>query len=84
MFSCANGKEEDLVHQIMNNCIVFARQGKVSLLEELEQWRLRSKEKKHIESTSEPFVMEAVQGIRSLLTYTMKLVPTKKETGNKG
>lgn len=40
----------------------------------------QSKGKIYIESFDEPAVMEAIQGVRGILQYTMKLVPIKDMT----
>jgi transcription elongation factor SPT5 len=73
MVSCATGKEQELVLQIMNKCISFARQGRPLGISAAVA--AQSKGKIYIESFSEPAVKEAVQGVRGLLQYTMKLVP---------
>jgi len=73
MVSCAGGKEQELVYQIMNKCIAFARQGRPLGIS--AAIAAQSKGKVYIESFSEPAVMEAIQGVRGLLQYTMKLVP---------
>lgn len=73
MISCATGKEQELVYQIMNKCVAFARQNKP--LGITAAIAAQSKGKIYIESFSEPPVMEAIQGVRGLLQYTMKLVP---------
>jgi len=78
MFSCANGKEKELVIQIMNKCIAFARQGKP--LGITSAIAAQSKGKVYIESFSEPSVKEAVQGIRGLMSYTMRMVPINDMT----
>jgi len=73
MFSCSPGKEEELVYQIMNKCISFAKQGRAFGITSVVA--AQSKGKIYVESPSEPSVMEAVQGIRNLMSYTMRLVP---------
>ena len=57
----------------MNKCIAFARQGKP--LGITSAVAAQSKGRIYIESFSEPAVREAVQGIRGLLVYSMRLVP---------
>jgi transcription elongation factor SPT5 len=73
MFGCAAGKEEELVYQIMNKCIAYAKQGKP--LGITAAVAAQTKGKIFIESFSEPAVLDAVQGIRNLLTYSKRLVP---------
>jgi len=78
MIGCANGKEEELVYQIMNKCIAHARKGKP--LGITSAVAAQSKGRIYIESFSEPAVKEAVQGVRGLLAYKMKLVPINDMT----
>lgn len=73
MISCANGKEEELVYQIMNKCTSYARQGRP--LGICGAIAAQTKGKIYIESYSEPAVVEAIQGVRGLLQYTMRLIP---------
>lgn len=73
MVSCQTGKEQELVFQIMNKCSAFARQGKPLGIS--AAIAAQSKGKIYIESFSEPAVVEAIQGIRGLMQYSMKLVP---------
>jgi transcription elongation factor SPT5 len=73
MISCSTGKEQDLVYQIMNKCVAFARQGRP--LGICGVIAAQTKGKIYIESFSEPAVVEAIQGVRGLLQYTMRLVP---------
>jgi transcription elongation factor SPT5 len=73
MVSCSTGKEQELVYQIMNKCVAYARQNKP--LGITGAIAAQSKGKIYIESFSEPAVMEAVEGVRGLLTYSMRLVP---------
>jgi transcription elongation factor SPT5 len=78
MVSCAGGKEQELVFQIMNKCTAYARQGKpLGICGAIAS---QTKGKIYIESFSEPAVMEAIHGIRGLLQYTMKLVPIQDMT----
>jgi len=78
MVSCSTGKEQELVIQIMNKCAAFARQGRpLGISAAIAS---QSKGKVFIESFSEPSVMEAIQGVRGLLQYTMKLVPIQDMT----
>lgn len=67
------GKEEELVFQIMNKCVAFARQGKP--LGITSAIAAQSKGKIYIESFCEPAVVEAIQNIRGLMQYSMCLVP---------
>jgi transcription elongation factor SPT5 len=73
MVSCSNGKEQDMVYHIMNKCVAFARQGRP--LGICGVVAAQSKGRIYIESFSEPAVVEAIEGIRGLLQYTMRLVP---------
>lgn len=73
MISCSTGKEQELVIQIMNKCVAFARQGRP--LGIIGAIAAQSKGRIYIESYSEPAVVEAINGIRGLLQYTMKLIP---------
>jgi len=78
MFSCPNGKEQDLVCQIMNKCVSFARMGKP--LGITSAVAAQSKGKVYVESYSEPTLIQAVQGIRNLMTYSMRLIPIQDMT----
>ena len=78
MFGCANGKEKELVYQIMNKCIAFARQGKP--LGITSAVAAQSKGRIYIESYSEPAVREAIQGVRGLMAYSMRMVPLNDMT----
>lgn len=73
MISCATGKEQELVFQIMNKCAAFARQGRPLGISAAVA--AQSKGRIYIESFSEPAVMEAIQGVRGLMQFSMKLVP---------
>ncbi len=78
MFNCQTGKEQEMVFQIMNKCIAFARQGKP--LGITSAVAAQSKGRIYIESYSEPAVREAVQGINGLMAYSMRLVPISDMT----
>lgn len=78
MVSCATGKEQELVFQIMNKAMVKARSGKPLGIS--GAIAASSKGKLFIESFSEPAVVEAIQGVRGILQYTMKLVPISDMT----
>ena len=78
MISCSTGKEQELVLQIMNKCVAFARQGRP--LGIIGAIAAQSKGRIYIESYSEPAVVEAITGIRGLLQYTMKLIPIQDMT----
>ena len=78
MLKCANGKEGELVYQIMNKCVAFAMQGKPLGITSVVA--AQSKGRIYVESFSEPSVRDALQGIRGLLMYTMKLVPISDMT----
>lgn len=73
MVSCLTGKEMELVFQIMNKCSAFARQGRPLGISAVVA--AQSKGKIYIESFSEPAVLEAIQGVRGLMQYSMRLVP---------
>lgn len=73
MINCATGKEQELVFQIMNKCSAFARQGRPLGISAAVA--AQSKGRIYIESFSEPAVMEAIQGVRGLMQYSMRLVP---------
>lgn len=73
MVNCMTGKEQELVFQIMNKCTAFARQGRPLGISAVIA--AQSKGKIYIESFSEPAVLEAIQGVRGLMSYSMKLVP---------
>jgi transcription elongation factor SPT5 len=73
MVSCATGKEMEFVFQLMNKCSAFARQGRPLGVSAVVA--AQSKGRIYIESFSEPAVMEAIQGVRGLLQYSMRLVP---------
>jgi transcription elongation factor SPT5 len=73
MFSCPTGKEQELVYQIMNKCVAFAKRGKPLGITSVVV--AQTKGKIYVESYSEPAVMEAVQGVRGLMQYTSVKVP---------
>ena len=62
----------------MNKCIAFARQGKP--LGITSAVAAQSKGRIYIESYSEPAVREAVQGVRGLMAYSMRMVPLNDMT----
>jgi transcription elongation factor SPT5 len=73
MISCATGKEQELIFQLMNKCTAFARQGRpLGICGAIAG---QTKGRIYIESFSEPAVVEAIQGVRGLLQYTMRLIP---------
>lgn len=78
MFSCTTGKEQDVVYQLMNKAVAFARQNKPLGITGVVA--AQSKGRIYIESYSEPAVIEAVQGIRTLMQYSMRLVPISDMT----
>ena len=78
MVSCLTGKEEELVYQIMNKCIALARQGRPLGITSVVA--AQSKGRIYVESYSEPAVLEAIQGVRGLLIYTMRLIPIQDMT----
>jgi transcription elongation factor SPT5 len=73
MVSCTTGQEEQLVYQIMNKSIAFARQGRPLGITGVVA--AQTKGRIYIESYSEPAVLEAIQGVRGLMTFTMRLIP---------
>lgn len=78
MVSCSTGKEQELVIQIMNKCVAYARQGRP--LGICGVIAAQTKGKIYVESYSEPAVVEAINGVRGLLQYTMRLVPIQDMT----
>jgi transcription elongation factor SPT5 len=78
MFNCPAKKEQEMVYQIMNKCIAYARQGKPLAITSAIAGQ--SKGRVYIESYSEPAVREAVQGINGLMAYSMRLVPINDMT----
>jgi len=78
MFGCATGKEGELVFQIMNKSVAMARQGRP--LGITAAVAAQTKGRVYVESYSEPAVLEAIQGVRQLLQYTMRLVPISDMT----
>lgn len=78
MISCSTGKEQEMVLQIMNKCVAYARQGRP--LGICGAIAAQSKGRVYIESYSEPAVVEAIAGIRGLLQYTMRLIPIQDMT----
>jgi transcription elongation factor SPT5 len=73
MISCMTGKEQEMVMQIMNKCVAYARQGRP--LGICGAIAAQSKGRIYIESYSEPAVVEAITGVRGMLQYTMRLIP---------
>jgi len=73
MVSCLNGKEQELVFQIMNKCTAFARQGRPLGISAVIA--AQSKGKIYVESFSEPAVKEAIENVRGLMAQKMRLVP---------
>lgn len=78
MVKCLNGKEQELVVQLMNKCIAYASQGKPLGITSVVA--SQSKGRIYVESFSEPAMKEAIQGVHGLLTYKMVLVPIKDMT----
>mmetsp|Transcript_12907 Transcript_12907/g.21241 ORF Transcript_12907/g.21241 Transcript_12907/m.21241 type:complete len:1147 (-) Transcript_12907:572-4012(-) len=78
MFSCPTGKEQDLVYQIMNKCVAYAKQGRPLGITSVVA--AQTKGKIYVESYNEPSVIEAVQGVRGLMQYTMRKVPISDMT----
>jgi len=78
MVSCLTGKEEELVYQIMNKCIALARQGRPLGITSVIA--AQSKGRIYVESYSEPAVLEAIQGVRGLMIYSMRLIPIQDMT----
>jgi AAA ATPase containing von Willebrand factor type A (vWA) domain len=78
MVGCSNGKEQELVYQIMNKCIADARKAKP--LGITSAIAAQSKGRIYIESFSEPAVREALQGVRGVLAYKLRLVPINDMT----
>ncbi|KAL9190857.1 hypothetical protein ACHAXT_000563 [Thalassiosira profunda] len=78
MFSCPTGKEQELVYQIMNKCVAFAKRGRPLGITSVVT--AQTKGRIYVESYSEPAVIEAVQGVRGLMQYTMTKVPISDMT----
>ena len=78
MFSCPTGKEVELVYQIMNKCVAFAKRGKPLGITSVVI--AQTKGKIYVESHSEPAVIEAVQGVRGVMVYSMTKVPISDMT----
>ncbi len=78
MFNCPTGKEQDLVFQIMNKCVAHAKRGRPLGITSVVA--AQTKGKIYVESYSEPAVVEAVQGVRGLMQYSMRLVPLSDMT----
>jgi transcription elongation factor SPT5 len=62
----------------MNKCVAYARQGRP--LGICGAIAAQTKGKIYIESYSEPAVVEAINGVRGLLQYTMRLIPIQDMT----
>mmetsp|Transcript_35273 Transcript_35273/g.74493 ORF Transcript_35273/g.74493 Transcript_35273/m.74493 type:complete len:1028 (-) Transcript_35273:47-3130(-) len=78
MFSCPTGKEQELVYQIMNKCVAYAKRGRPLGITSVVC--AQTKGKIYVESYSEPAVMEALQGVRGVMQYTMRKVPISDMT----
>jgi len=72
-FKCIPGKEEELCIQIMNKAIALDREGTEMGI--TGACVGKTKGRVYVEGFSEPHVMQAVQGIRMLMVYTMTIVP---------
>lgn len=73
MINCLTGKEQELVYQIMNKCVAYARQG--TPLGITAAIAAQTKGKIYIESYSEPAAMEAIQNIRGIMPSSKLMVP---------
>lgn len=78
MFSCPTGKESELVYAIMNKCVAFAKRGQPLGITSVVV--AQTKGKIYVESFSEPAVIEAVQGVRGVMVYSMTKVPISDMT----
>ena len=78
MFSCPTGKEQELVYQIMNKCVAYAKRGRPLGITSVVSAQTMGK--LYIESYSEPAVIEAIQGVRGVMQYTMTKVPISDMT----
>lgn len=78
MFSCPTGKESELVYAIMNKCVAYAKRGRPLGITSVVV--AQTKGKIYVESYSEPAVIEAVQGVRGVLVYSMTKVPISDMT----
>jgi len=73
MIGCPPGKESELVMQIMNKAVAFALQGKsLGIIGAIAS---QTKGKIYVESYSEPAVKDAIQGVRGILQYKVRLIP---------
>jgi transcription elongation factor SPT5 len=78
MFKCIPGKEQELVIQLLNKCKAAAMRGKPTGI--TAAIAAQSKGLIYVESYNEPSVVEVVQGVRQLMSYSMKLVPINDMT----
>ena len=72
------GKEPDVVLALMNKCLAFERQGKS--LNILSIFTPGIKGYVYIETHREMYAKEAVKGLRLIMGWSMKLVPTAEMT----
>lgn len=78
MFSCPTGKEQELVYQIMNKAVAFAKRGRPLGITSVVS--AQTKGKIYVESYSEPAVIEALQGVRGVMIYSMTKIPISDMT----
>ena len=78
MIECLTGKEQELVYQIMNKCVAYARQGRPLAI--TGAIAAQTKGRIYVESFSEPSVMEAIANIRGIWQGRKKLVPISDMT----
>ena len=78
MYSVPTGKEQELVYQIMNKCIAYAKRGRPLGITSVVA--AQTKGKIYIESYSEPAVKEAIQGVRGIMQGSFRKVPISDMT----
>jgi len=78
MFSCQTGKEQELVYQIMNKAVAYAKRGRPLGITSVVA--AQTKGIIYVESYNEPSVIEALQGVRGVMTYSMTKVPISDMT----
>lgn len=66
------------MYQIMNKCVAYAKRGRPLGITSVVS--AQTKGKLYIESYSEPAVIEAIQGVRGVMQYTMTKVPISDMT----
>jgi transcription elongation factor SPT5 len=78
VFKCKPGREQHLVVALMNKSLEFARRGEPLLIKSVVS--SKSKGFIYVEAEREPHAKEAINGLRDILPFTMKLVPVHEMT----